>query len=402
MSLSQKQIREIKILSELTSGRNQSIVIAEYGDVARKLIAKGHWMLDTANVTNGKANFWKDWEIEHVGRYIGVRDIAVIAADLGRTVVAVRLKVRRHPDLFCPTKRNGCMNARRVGFLLGKDGKEIGQMVERGIIPGYVIPGMTIYSIPTKGLKAWMLNPENWIYFDMERVTDPILKHILLIRRANWGDEWWKIGKVCDYHHLVNSTPVNNRIRDGKVPSARRWGNWYMKKSDALNLHFFDNWKIRTITQKNAQRFSILAYSAGVPTERIAEMLGIRAISARSFFQGMAQCPTRQKNMLADHKLEYLGETDTGRLYTPWWLHKEKFRFIGKSVARFLRGPDCALITDEDRFLVRSIMVRYAEAHFGTGHKLCTRLHCLSATSRLLHERYADFLELGIDPLGEC
>lgn len=102
-------------------------------------------------------------------------------------------------------------------------------------IPGAAQPTSARFDDATwTALVRFAVNPENWIYFKPEHVKDPYLKRLIQMRRARWPDEWWRIGQVAAYYG-VSVVAVNKCIHDGRLP-ATRWGNWWIKRSDATTL----------------------------------------------------------------------------------------------------------------------------------------------------------------------
>jgi len=66
---------------------------------------------------------------------------------------------------------------------------------------------------------------------------DHHLQRLVQLAQSRWPDTWWTIGQV-DAYHGTDSNAINNRIKRGTLPAAR-WGNWWIKRSDALKLHLW-------------------------------------------------------------------------------------------------------------------------------------------------------------------
>ena len=176
---------------------------------------------------------WQDWELEFVERNIGHMPLAEIGDRLGRSENAVKIcQVRQR--IAAPSKKPGYYTGHGVAKLLRVDIHSVCEWHRRGILVFHILPGpRQIMRISRIRLWMFAINPEHWIYFKIERVRDPKLRRLIELRRERWGDEWWTTQQVADHYGLVSSNSVHAAIERGQIPAVR-WGNWRVKRSDAL------------------------------------------------------------------------------------------------------------------------------------------------------------------------
>jgi hypothetical protein len=156
---------------------------------------------------------------------------------LGRSPAAVKvIQVRR--QLPSASKRPGYYTANQAARILGVDIHSLSRLEKLGLIHFDVLPGVrAIRQISRVSLWVWAIHPNHWIYFKPARVKDIRLRRLIALRQARWGDEWWTTGQVVEHYGVANSNTVTAAIYRGRL-KAVRWGNWYVKRSDALGCPF--------------------------------------------------------------------------------------------------------------------------------------------------------------------
>jgi len=184
---------------------------------------------------------WTAEEDAFLEANLGWLSEAEIAERLGRSVNAVHLRWFRDLKLPAPSRHPDIVTANQVAAMLGVDGHSIIKLINRGLLPARTLPGdRNIRVIRRITLHRWVINPDHWPYFRpwQKTIPDPHLRRLVTLKMARWDDEWWTPGQVAEYHGLTSSNVINRRILNGDLP-AIRWGNWWIKRSDALGQIFF-------------------------------------------------------------------------------------------------------------------------------------------------------------------
>jgi hypothetical protein len=183
---------------------------------------------------------------------LGKLEEAEIARKLGRSVIGVHLRWKRDLQLPAPSKAPGVLTANEVARRLGLDGHTIGWFVDKGFLPGRMMPGQRkIRLIKQEDLEKWVTTSSHWPYFDVDRVRDAALQQKIREAMTAWGDEWWTTKQVAKLHG-VTVKDVLRYIKHGKIRAIqiehsrggryenRAWRPWYVLKSEATrdDLHF--------------------------------------------------------------------------------------------------------------------------------------------------------------------
>jgi hypothetical protein len=200
---------------------------------------------------------WTDAETAYLHKYAGVLPDPVIAAHLDRTVNAIRVRRIRaqlpsrhaHPDFVA---------ASVVAKMLGLDEHKVCSWIDSGLLPGEIYEkhnstgrcasGKYMRRVRLITLKRFITRPHNWIYFDPARIADPALKSLVTRAVQRWGDEWWMVRQVADYHH-VDPRWIGQKLHKGEIPGLQAhnlggrhpdaaWSYWFIRKSDALRARF--------------------------------------------------------------------------------------------------------------------------------------------------------------------
>lgn len=177
---------------------------------------------------------WTAEELQFLRENLGRMNENEIAVALGRSVNAVHIQQIRQ-RIPAASKRPGYLTGYKVAKLFRVDIHAVMAWYRQGIMPLEVLPGeRNIMSISIQQVYRWAVRWQNWIYFKVARVRDPHLRRLVELAQERWGDEWWTIGQAAAYHQ-VTSSAINQRIRRGELPAVQ-WGNWYVRRSDALAL----------------------------------------------------------------------------------------------------------------------------------------------------------------------
>lgn len=186
-----------------------------------------------------------------------------IARHLGRSVQAVHLRIFRSLHHDSATKHDSVLTAEQIGKGLGKDSKSIHLLFDRKILPGWKHPsGCRTRLVDKMAFIKWVNNPENFIYFQPERIGAlrtlkfrPIsiyynfrfwedVREMVLRTKKSWGDEWLSTAQAAKHLKIEiksyklwklpyrrSGHNINASILKGFL-KARRWGNWWVRRSD--------------------------------------------------------------------------------------------------------------------------------------------------------------------------
>jgi len=155
-----------------------------------------------------------------------------IGQHLGRTGNAIKIR-RLRKGMPAHSRRPGWLTGHQAAKILGVDIHCIMKLSRLGILPVEIIPGVKgIMNIQKTKLYMWAIDPENWIYFKVHNVKDEKLRKLLSLKAKRWNDAWWTPGEAAAWHG-VDQRDINRFIHNGKL-RGKKWGNWWIKKSEAL------------------------------------------------------------------------------------------------------------------------------------------------------------------------
>lgn len=175
-----------------------------------------------------------------------------IAKQLGRSLIGTHLHREREMHLVSMTKHPSIISAEQVANGLGVDGKTIHLLMDTGRMPCRRLPSVRIMRFINRVvLLKWMIDPENWLYFKPQRVGTFFrggkrglgeiydyafwknARVIILKNRHKWEDQWLTPGQVMRLLRIEASGTryINKAIHRGTI-KAKRWGNWWIRKSD--------------------------------------------------------------------------------------------------------------------------------------------------------------------------
>jgi len=176
-----------------------------------------------------------------------------IGVIIGRTRNAVHIHAERELHLPSPTTDPDYITCRKIAELLGIDNHIPPSWVDRGIMPGEYMPRQDnqLHRRTKRSIFInWLLNPDNWIWFNIHCVPDPNLHELLIQAERDWGDEWWTTNQAAAFHY-VNNKDVLRYIKFGWIKAIQAhnrsgrnsdyWANWFIKRSEATrpDLQFF-------------------------------------------------------------------------------------------------------------------------------------------------------------------
>lgn len=354
---------------------------------------------------------WTAEEDAFLTQNLGWLSLEEMAAQLGRTPVAVELRWKRDLGLPAPSKHPDWLTANQVAKTLGIDGHAVIHLIERGLLPARLLPGeRRIRVVHRLTLKRWVVNPTNWIYFlgsikDTRRISDEPLRRLVERQKPRWQDEWWTPGQVARYHGLANSNLVNLYIRTGRLPAVK-WGNWFILRSAATqpDLVFYTGKggarasAYERLWSDDGDAFLILAYAVGGWTGDIAGRMKLSPARVRHRRNVLHQTG-RMGPLIQQYGLKVNYRPETGQLLADWRGYRHRFPGLAAAVARFKRGQPRAADLKVVTGLLQTWADWYAvnEAQRQLAYNLA---HAANATEAYLRRVYQELCAWGIDPLG--
>ncbi|MDD5644009.1 MAG: hypothetical protein PHO00_00990 [bacterium] len=202
-------------------------------------------------VAKSRARRWTEEEDRFVLENHGRLSEKESAKRLKRTLVAVHIHKEREMKLKGISKSPSIMTAEQVANGLGKDSKSIHLLMDRGLMPCRRLPSSRVMRVIDRfALLKWIVNPENWLYFRPTRVGNFCRKSkrgygdydyafwenaraAVLKACRRWKDEWLTPGQAAHRLKIKASGTryINVAIKKG-ILKAKRWGNWWVRKSD--------------------------------------------------------------------------------------------------------------------------------------------------------------------------
>lgn len=264
------------------------------GRSLKQMAACGQVFLTGVQVIERKSSEWQLWEDAYLRANLGRKPEDEIGAYLGRTQVAVHLRWKRDLHLTAPSKDPGILTALQAAELLGIDGHKLTHWCDVGMIRARRMRGRlsarerVIRLIDRMAFYRWVVNTDNWIYFDWKQIPDAHLRRLCELKAERWGDEWWDTVRVAKYHKVTTKDVLRLVAVRKTLPGVQAstsmggrhkdpfWLNWFVKKSDALKAEF-----IRGRGQGGECRFSpradawmLKAYRMGWSYQAINRSMG--------------------------------------------------------------------------------------------------------------------------------
>lgn len=270
---------------QTAAGRNPALMAAHHG-AARAIAAARARGPRLASMV---ADVWTAAERDYLARYAGVLGDEEIAARLGRSRDAIKVR-RTRAGLPGPTTHPDYLTGHQIARALGVDGHTVAALIERGLLPAEVAPlrDRHVWRMRRRTFVAWAVNPLNWPYFWRSvrlpvRLGDAALRRLIIRRRAGWvgpdgrADEWLTPSEVAALHG-VHHTDVNRYVNAGRL-SGVKWGNWLIRRSEATRpgLRFHKGKGGTTLHRygtPDGDAFLILAAAVGIPAAQINRLMG--------------------------------------------------------------------------------------------------------------------------------
>ncbi len=361
--------------------------------------------------TPGKPPPWSIEEDEFLAKKLGWLSIEEIAAQLGRTPVAVELRWKRDLGLPGPSKHPDWITGNQVAKILGVDGHSIMKLIDRKLLPGRILPGArTIRVVHQAVLKRWAVNPHHWVYFrgsvaDTGRLTDPHLRRLIERQKERWADEWWSAGQVAEYYG-VEHADINRYLHAGKLNGVK-WGNWWYLRFEATRpgLVFYkgkgaaqaaNHWS------EDADAFLILAKAVGLSWLAVGCLMNGWRSSKAAYRVRRLHRQGEIPGLIERYGLEVEYDPATGSLFADWRVYRHRFPYLAAAVERFrsgsLRpGPD-------DLSTVRRLLGAWAARYAANPEmkQLAFRLnHALKASEGYVRKACEQLKSWGIEPLAD-
>jgi len=231
---------------------------------------------------------WTTAEDDYLRNHLGYETDDQMAAALGRTAVAVHLRWERDLNLPAPSKHPDFLTGQQAAQLAGLDQHQVVHWCDVGLIPHRLMAGSRkMRLIRRVTFFRWIVNPENWIYFDWRKIPDEHLKRLCALKAARWGDQWWTARQVADFHG-VDTKDVQRLAKRGELPARHAetslcgrhkepaWLNWFFKRTDALAVRFLKGRGAGHdfVFSKRAEEWMLEAKRRGFTWQQISDSMG--------------------------------------------------------------------------------------------------------------------------------
>lgn len=339
---------EAVIEAALESGTGASLLAARMG--VTRTIAAGNRIRTAGQQNNHHSNAWLPAEDAYVEEMLPQLGIEETAARIGRSVNAVKVRYTRAgiPGVL---RTPDWITGHLMAISIGVDGHSITRLIELGRLPAELAPlrNRLVWRMRRSAWYAWVLNPNHWPYFyrsvrDPSRIRDEKLRRMLIRRAERWGDEWWTIGEVARYHG-VGFKSVNQRIARGQVWSAVRWGNWLIRRSEAVQMEIrpgMGSAKRHSVFTAAGDAFIVLAHALGIPDNHISRMIRMSS----GFFP--YRYAVLQQDLLIPHIIRQFDmpvayrESDQA-MWTDWRPYARRFPVLAAAWEKWESGSRLAL-----------------------------------------------------------
>ncbi len=411
MSTSPEELIDLVVTeAEIESGLDPSVVSSRtsFGRRGVFVISQREAEGQGAGISPKQA-LWSPEEKSFVQRKLGKLSLEEIGAALGRSENGVKILFTRN-GWPAPSKQPDELTAHQIAELMGKCGKSIARLIDEDILPGRRLPmERVIRVVRTTTFKRWLVNPENWIYFDWRKIRDHHLRHLCELRAERWGDAWITTGEAARVAGCTHAD-VNRWIHMGKVRSARKWGaNWKMLWSEAEKLDIPKRGKGskgRAMAEwsEPADAFLVLARAVGISNSLTARLMGPGWEKRAGYRLYVLNRDGLIPALLKRHRypIEFRPKRRMPELFADWRKFAHQFPFLRISVERYLQGEN---LTPKDLENVRGLLYRWASWHLGnepSSEKLARRLQSLGRISYAevrLRNAHQQLQARGIDPL---
>ncbi len=323
--------------AELETGTAPALVAARSPEVRVSRVVK---------VAGGGHSAWTETEELFLAENIGFLSEADLAAALGRSLAAIKIRRYRHLEVAGPSVNDAFMSAHRVAEALGVDGHTAVKVVDRGILPTWRYSRREMRLIRRVTFLRWATNPLHWCYFgrsvrDTSRLGDAHLRRLIERRQRRWNDEWWSIGEVAAFHN-VDHTDVNRYAHAGKIRGVK-FGNWWFLRSEATRPGLVFH-KGKGAAQAYARQWSeaadcfiLIGTALGVKQAALAALMGWpgKTVSSRwAALRKNGQIPA----LIARYGLKLHYDAPTGQVDGSWADFGYKFPRLKLTDTRSTKG----------------------------------------------------------------
>ena len=297
-----------------------------------------------------KSPSWLPEEEDYLRSHLGFLEETQIAEALGRSQIGVHLRWSRDLHLPAPSKHPDYLTAQQIAKRLGEDAHKVCSWIDRGLLHGEILPGgRRIRRVRKAVLLRWLVNPDNWIWFEIEDVRDPQLRRLLELKRERWGDEWWTTRQVADYHG-VDVGDVKRSIKLGRIRAVQArnrggrhnhnyWAYWFVLRSEAIrpDLVFYKgsgSGHELAVWSESGDAFLLLARAIGLSVRNIAVLMhwNFKRVDAR--LRSLHR-HGRIPGIIASQGLDIQYRPEDGALFADWRLHRRRFPLLARAMEEF-------------------------------------------------------------------
>lgn len=282
-------LQEVAIASHLADGVKPEYLLANGAN--KEVVERFSGFAPT---TAGRRIAWTKEEESFVSKNLPYMTQETIAQKLGRSAHAI--KIRRNRRALGKTKTG--YTASQVAELLGKaDAKVISALIRYGHLRGRLRPlKVAIWDITEQDLLRFVMKPENWVFFDTERVYQPKFRKAIEYAKKKWNDEWWTPSQAAAYHgcsigainNHAHGPSMTGRLRGGRAKNVNTrnkqlpglfWYNWHFKKSDVMKakIHAGKGIAKKFVMKTSLLYFLFSAHCMGLSPMAVEAMSGYKA-----------------------------------------------------------------------------------------------------------------------------
>lgn len=237
-----------------------------------------NWLVDnsmapirpTIGERNSRARFSSEdhqWLEENL-QLLGAEECARI---LGRSLNSVHVHAVR-AGMIHPRHAKGFLSGNMIASILGVDSHCPPCWIDRGILEGERFPynpeSQWKRRVKIVTFKRWLIHPESWVYFDVNKMTDPHLQRLVHLAQSKWGDEWWGLRRAADQlgtdpgslrHYLIkHHLPAIRAVGMGRE-REQAWAYWFVPKSVVMQITWPRRGSPRLVFTERAMRFIVKA-----------------------------------------------------------------------------------------------------------------------------------------------
>jgi len=162
---------------------------------------------------------WTPAEVDFLATNLYRIGFEAAAAHLGRSPYGVRIFVRRTKNrINGPARDPRNLTAEKVGNMLGIDPKIVHRWDTIGILKFQRLTQLgMVRTITSEDFAAWVLDTDNWVYFQIEKVLHAPLRDMLSQKREEWGDDWLTARQAADILGITTHE-LADQGNKGRIP----------------------------------------------------------------------------------------------------------------------------------------------------------------------------------------